>query len=425
MNFHKRNQNAILASTVLFAITAGLLLPGCGSSDPTKQYASVKNEAVAPGQAAAATKDSFDSRNILNIDALTQYMYFYEGKPGTFYFAPNLQIGGVKYTIQQAGLPGDQGIMLTAATDKEHKDQVALSWSPKYGTLGSDSKREYNFILTLVPAADTDLKAMAILNGINPARSFSFVLLKSDETPTFEKADNVQGAIEGKRQTFSIVVKDVSAAGNRQPSLVAFADSNMTTAGAIPKFNAEPEIFVRGQAQPLGDNLFKFDVMFDGSSITMPSGNSSAMAHVVFRVTSSSGIESMDKIIEFPVSRKASSPTQASAPAAVAPTVVTSAVAPRTVAPVVKPVDKVAVTPAVAPIAAAPVVAPAATAAVTPAVAPRTAAPAAKAPAAKAATGPAVKAAAAQTATPVASHDAKSARPRPLAQGNSTQGGGK
>ena len=392
MNFHKRNQNAILASTVLFAITAGLVLPGCGSSDPTKQYASVKNEAVAPGQAAAATKDSFDSRNILNIDALTQYMYFYEGKPGTFYFAPNLQIGGVKYTIQQAGLPGDQGITLAAATDKEHEGQVALSWSPKYGTLGSDSKREYKFILTLVPAADTDLKAMAILNGINPARSFSFVLLKSDETPTFEKADNVQGAIEGKRQTFSIVVKDVSAAGNRQPSLVAFADSNMTTAGAIPKFNAEPGIFVRGQAQSLGNNLFKFDVMFDGSSITMPSGNSSAMAHVVFRLSSSSGIESMDKIIEFPVSRKASSPTQASAPAAVAPPVV----APSTVAPVVKPVDKVAVTPAVAP---------------------RTAAPAAKP-----ATPPAVKPA---TATPVASHDAKSAGPRPLAQGNSTQGGGK
>ena len=392
MNFHKRNQNAILASTVLFAITAGLVLPGCGSSDPTKQYASVKNEAVAPGQAAAATKDSFDSRNILNIDALTQYMYFYEGKPGTFYFAPNLQIGGVKYTIQQAGLPGDQGIMLTAASDKEHEGQVALSWSPKYGTLGSDSKREYKFILTLVPAADTDLKAMAILNGINPARSFSFVLLKSDETPTFEKADNVQGAIEGKRQTFSIVVKDVSAAGNRQPSLVAFADSNMTTAGAIPKFNAEPGIFVRGQAQSLGNNLFKFDVMFDGSSITMPSGNSSAMAHVVFRLSSSSGIESMDKIIEFPVSRKASSPTQASAPAAVAPPVV----APSTVAPVVKPVDKVAVTPAVAP---------------------RTAAPAAKP-----ATPPAVKPA---TATPVASHDAKSAGPRPLAQGNSTQGGGR
>ena len=394
MNFHKRNQNAILASTVLFAITAGLMLPACGSSDPTKQYASVKNEAVAPGQAAAATPELRDLRNILNIDALTQYMYFYEGKPGTFYFAPNLQIAGVKYTIQQAGLPGDQGITLAAATDKEHEGQVALSWSPKYGTLGSDIKRPYEFFLTLVPGADTDQEALKILNGINRTRPFTFVLLKSDETPTFEKADNVQGAFEGKRQMFSIVVKDVSAAGNRQPSLIAFADSNMTTAGAIPKFNAEPGIFVRGQAQPLGNNLFKFDIMFDGSSITMPSGSSQAMAHVVFRVSSSSGIESMDKIIEFPVSRKASSPTQASAPAAV----VTPAVAPRTAAPVVKPADKVAVTPAVAP---------------------RTAAPAAKA-----ATGPAVKAAA-HTATPVASHDAKSARPRPLAQGNSTQGGGK
>ena len=60
-----------------------------------------------------------------------------------------------------------------------------------------------------------------------------------------------------------------------------------------------------GEAEALGNNEFKFTVTFDGSSITMPSGSGPAKAHVLFRVNSSSGVESLDQVYEFDVARKA------------------------------------------------------------------------------------------------------------------------
>jgi hypothetical protein len=322
----ERNMRKLFKSTLTAAvITSSLLaLSACSNSKTNPNERNKEFAGAIPlgtgGQAAGQAKALDPRAPLFDIQGPGEVIKFVEGHTNTYFFTPHVYIDGVAdYSVVQNGAPISEGATFAPATDDAHKGQIALTWTPKIGSLNGAPEKPLKINIKIVPGKVSP-STQALLAPITMSVDFLGIVLKSDSQPVIEKMDIGKSRlemVEGDSKLFSVIVDDPAANSRNQPALTIYADGDISNdTGKV----TGAQFPLQKRPDSLGNGKWRFSFAVDLSKAHVPQGANSALVSFTLTVKGASGENAADQTVVVNVTRKSQA---APAPAAPAPATTT------------------------------------------------------------------------------------------------------